>query len=184
MLFTGISLPKAYLYKQKRSLITLLGPVMTIAWFICSLLVWGLIPGLTFLESLVIGACVTPTDPVLANSICKGEHGPGPESLVECSWLMVGRFAEQHVPLHVRNIIVAEAGANDGLGFPFLFLPLYLILRHSPTHPIHTVGGAIGEWCVVSSLAAHQAKLQGVQHHPVPGGPILRCRRDHRLRRA
>ena len=46
---------------------------MTIAWFICSLLVGGLIPGLTFLESLVIGACVTPTDPVLANAICKGK---------------------------------------------------------------------------------------------------------------
>lgn len=73
VLFTGISLPKAYLKREWRSLVTLLGPVMTTAWFICSLLVWGLIPGLTFLESLVIGACVTPTDPVLANSICKGE---------------------------------------------------------------------------------------------------------------
>ena len=58
------------------SLVTLLGPIMTTAWFICSLLVWGLVPGLTFLESLVIGACVTPTDPVLANSICKGKLAP------------------------------------------------------------------------------------------------------------
>jgi hypothetical protein len=41
--------------------------------FMCGLLIWALIPGLTFLESLVIGSCVTPTDPVLANSICKGE---------------------------------------------------------------------------------------------------------------
>lgn len=57
-----------------------------------------------------------------------------------------GRFAEKYVPLTVRNIIVAEAGANDGLGFPFLFMPLYLILRHDPHHPVHTVGGAIGEW--------------------------------------
>jgi NhaP-type Na+/H+ or K+/H+ antiporter len=50
------------------------------------------------------------------------------------------------VPLSVRNIIVAEAGANDGLGFPFLFIPLYLILIHEPTHPWHTVGGAVLEW--------------------------------------
>jgi hypothetical protein len=41
--------------------------------FMCGLLIWAFIPGLTFLESLVIGSCVTPTDPVLANSICKGE---------------------------------------------------------------------------------------------------------------
>ena len=72
VLFTGIALPKAYVRKEWMSLVVLLGPVMTTAWFVCSLLVWGLIPGLTFLESLVIGACITPTDPVLANSICKG----------------------------------------------------------------------------------------------------------------
>jgi NhaP-type Na+/H+ or K+/H+ antiporter len=73
VLFTGISLPKKYLWRERVSLCTLLFPIMTCAWFISSLLVWGLIPGLTFLECLVIGACVTPTDPVLANSICKGE---------------------------------------------------------------------------------------------------------------
>lgn len=27
-----------------------------------------------------------------------------------------------------------------------MFLPLYLILIHEPTHPWHTVGGAIAEW--------------------------------------
>lgn len=72
VLFTGIALPKAYLKKEWVSLVTLLGPIMIFAWFITSLLIWGLIPGLNFLECLVIGACVTPTDPVLANSICKG----------------------------------------------------------------------------------------------------------------
>lgn len=39
------------------------------------------------MESLVIASCVTPTDPVLANAICKG------------------RFAEEHVPPNVRNLI-------------------------------------------------------------------------------
>lgn len=67
VLFTGIALPKAYLKREWLSLTVLLGPVMTIAWFVSSLLIWGLIPGLTFLECLVIAACVTPTDPVLAN---------------------------------------------------------------------------------------------------------------------
>jgi NhaP-type Na+/H+ or K+/H+ antiporter len=76
VLFTGISLPKAYLWRERVSLTTLLFPIMTCAWFVTSLFVWGLIPGLTFLESLAIGACVTPTDPVLANSICKGRSQP------------------------------------------------------------------------------------------------------------
>ena len=73
VLFTGIALPKAYVYREWRSLLILVGPVMTTAFFVVGLLIWALIPGLTFLESLVIGSCVTPTDPVLANSICKGE---------------------------------------------------------------------------------------------------------------
>lgn len=96
VLFTGISLPKAYLRKEALSITVLLGLVMTCAWFSTALLVWALIPGLTFLESLAVAAAVTPTDPVLANSITKG------------------RFAEKHVPSNVRDIIVAEAGANDG----------------------------------------------------------------------
>lgn len=67
VLFTGISLPKAYLRKEAISLLVLLLGVMTVAWFVSALLVWGLIPGLTFLESLAISAAITPTDPVLAN---------------------------------------------------------------------------------------------------------------------
>lgn len=161
VLFTGISLPAAYVRKEWKSLATLLGPVMTIAWFVSGLLIWGLIPGLTFLESLVIGSCVTPTDPVLANSICKGEcplafssteprrRQDPPEFHINLTFLrlcLLGRFAEKHVPLHVRNIILAESGANDGLGYPFLYIGLYLILIHEASHPWHTVGGAIGEW--------------------------------------
>src|SRR3954470_3392469 len=69
----------------------------------------------------MIASCVTPTDPILANSIVKG------------------RFAEKHVPLHVRNILSAESGANDGLGFPFLFLAVYLMQSDN-------VGQAVGKW--------------------------------------
>jgi NhaP-type Na+/H+ or K+/H+ antiporter len=58
---------------------------------------------------MVIGACLTPTDPVLANSIMKG------------------KFAEAHIPLNVRLVLSAESGINDGLGTPFLFLAIYLM---------------------------------------------------------
>lgn len=127
VLFAGIDLPKAYLWKEWKSLALLLGPTMIAAWFSSALLIWGLIPGLTFLEALVISSCITPTDPVLANSICKG------------------RFAEKHVPLHVRNIIIAESGANDGLGYPFLYLALYLVFRHTPDHS-GSLGHAVWTW--------------------------------------
>lgn len=116
----GVALPKAYLWKEIRSLTILLIPGMIWMWLSSSLLVWWLIPGLNFLESLMIASCFTPTDPVLASSIVQGH------------------FAEQHVPFHIRNLILAESGANDGLGYPFLFLAVYLL--QMPT------GQAIGKW--------------------------------------
>lgn len=71
---------------------------MTIMWIVSSLIVWAMVPHLSVLHALAIGACVTPTDPVLSNSIVKG------------------KFADKNVPKDLQKIIVAESGANDGLG--------------------------------------------------------------------
>ncbi|KAG0292641.1 hypothetical protein BGZ98_002507 [Dissophora globulifera] len=96
-------------------------PLMVMMWMTSALLIWGLIPNLDFVEAMVIAACVTPTDPVLSNSVVKG------------------RFAEKHVPPRIRYLLSAESGINDGMGLPFLFLGLYLLIYPS-------VGEAIGKW--------------------------------------
>ncbi|CAO3643810.1 unnamed protein product [Cunninghamella blakesleeana] len=116
----GVSLPKAYLKKEIRSLTIMLIPVMIAMWLVSGLCVWAMIPNLNFLEALMIASCFTPTDPVLANSIVQG------------------KFAEKKVPVNVRHLVLAESGANDGLGFPFLYLAIFLIQK--------PVGSAIGEW--------------------------------------
>ncbi|KAF5019818.1 hypothetical protein F66182_8187 [Fusarium sp. NRRL 66182] len=67
------------------------------------------IPKLTLLAALVIGSCVTCTDPILSQAIAKGP------------------FADKYVARPLREIISAEASANDGFGFPFLMLATYLI---------------------------------------------------------
>lgn len=72
--FNGANLPKKYIKTEWFSLFMVLGPLMTAGMLVVGLLIWGLIPGLSYLEALVIAACVTPTDPVLANSICKGGY--------------------------------------------------------------------------------------------------------------
>lgn len=41
--------------------------------------------------------------------------------------IVKGKFADHNVPKDLQQIIIAESGANDGLGYPFLFLALYLI---------------------------------------------------------
>ncbi|KAG0036651.1 hypothetical protein BGZ82_003912 [Podila clonocystis] len=117
----GVSLPRAYLVKERLSLFMMIVPLMVLMWATSALLIWGLIPDLDFIEAMVIAACVTPTDPVLSNSVVKG------------------RFAEKHVPPRIRYLLSAESGINDGMGLPFLFLGLYLIKEKS-------TGTAIAKW--------------------------------------
>lgn len=105
----GIRLPKRYLRTEWKSLSLLLGPGMLGMWACSSAVMWALIPGLPLLHALAIAACITPTDPVLSSTIVKG------------------KFADENVPEDLQRMIVAESGANDGLGYPFLFIALYLI---------------------------------------------------------
>ncbi|KAF4551297.1 Alkali metal cation/H+ antiporter Nha1-like protein [Elsinoe fawcettii] len=105
----GVELPKAYMERHWKSVVLLLVPVMTFGWLITSLFIYGLIPSLNWLDSLVIAACVTATDPVLASSV-----------------VGKGKFAKR-VPKHIRDLLSAESGCNDGMAFPFLYLGLYLI---------------------------------------------------------
>lgn len=71
-----------------------------------------MIPPLSWLESLVVAACVTATDPVLASSV-----------------VGKGKFAKR-IPKHLRDLLSAESGCNDGMAFPFVYLSLYLIQYH------------------------------------------------------
>ncbi len=130
LVLAGVQLPSRYLQKEWKPLALLLGPIMTTMWLVSSLLIWAMVPDLSFLHALAVGACVTPTDPVLSNSIVKG------------------KFADQNVPKDLQKIIVAESGANDGLGYPYLFLALYLI-KYTGEGGLGQTGGAqkaIGLW--------------------------------------
>jgi len=106
----GVELPKFYMEKHWKSVVFLLVPVMMFGWLMTSLFVWWLIPPLDWLSSLVIAACVTATDPVLASSV-----------------VGKGKFAKR-VPKHLRDLLSAESGCNDGMAFPFVYLSLYLIM--------------------------------------------------------
>jgi NhaP-type Na+/H+ or K+/H+ antiporter len=130
LVIAGVQLPSKYLKREWRSLAYLLGPGMIAMWLTTSLLVWAMVPNITILYAMAVGACVTPTDPVLANNIVKG------------------KFADQNIPTELQRIIIAESGANDGLGFPFLFLPLYLIqyVLQGGKGSHGNVGTAFGQW--------------------------------------
>ncbi|KAK9390013.1 Cation/H+ exchanger [Lipomyces mesembrius] len=109
LVLAGVQLPGKYLWHEWRSLSMLLLPVMTTMWVVSALIIYLCIPNLNYVDALIIGACITPTDPVLSNSLVKG------------------RFAERSIAEPLRNLISAESGANDGFGYPFLFLALYML---------------------------------------------------------
>nr|KMM64024.1 Na(+)/H(+) antiporter 2 [Coccidioides posadasii RMSCC 3488] len=109
LVIAGVQLPSRFLLKEWKTLSLLLGPGMTGMWLCTSVVIWGLVPNTPYLHALAVAACVTPTDPVLSNSI------------------VMGKFADKNVPKPLQRVIIAESGANDGLGYPFLFVAVYLI---------------------------------------------------------
>ena len=115
----ALRLPMGYASGNWRLLVVLLGIVMPLMWTVSGLLVY-LILGLPFWVSVLIGAIITPTDPVVASSI------------------VAGGVAERNLPAPLRYAISAESGFNDGLALPFVVLPV-LVLTEPP-------GEVLGHW--------------------------------------
>lgn len=123
----AVELPRKYMLKHWLSVSLLLVPVMTVGWLIIGLFIWIVIPGLNFSGSLLLSACITATDPILAQSVVSG------------------KFAER-VPGHLRNLLTAESGCNDGMAFPFIFLSMNLILHAG------NAGEIVKDWICVTLL--------------------------------
>lgn len=122
----GLELPRRYLPRHWRSIVLMLGPVMTFGWLICAVFVKYLF-NTSWPTALVASACLTPTDPVLAASV-----------------LSESRFSAR-VPARLKNLLSCESGCNDGSSFPFLYVGLAVLTNKGP-------GGAIKEWLTVTIL--------------------------------
>ena len=106
----ALRLPEAFPLQRWRTLAVLLGLVMPLMWLASGLLVY-LILGLPFLVALLIGAAITPTDPVVSSTI------------------VTGKVAEENLPGRLRHTLAAESGFNDGLAYPFVLLSVLLLTR-------------------------------------------------------
>jgi NhaP-type Na+/H+ or K+/H+ antiporter len=122
----GIELPKQYFKRHWKSVLYLLGPIMTFSWAITSLFAY-LIFKTGVATALIIGACLSPTDPVLAASV-----------------LSRSRFSSR-VPKRLKDLLSAESACNDGVSFPFLYIGI-MALKYSST------GEAIKEWFLITIL--------------------------------
>lgn len=90
----------------------------------------GLLVGLPVAVALVLGACLSPTDPVLAASV------------------VTGTPAERDLPSRLRRTITAESGANDGLALALVGVALAGAL------PAESVAQALGRvaWETVGGI--------------------------------
>jgi len=111
LMATAFRIHWKYIHHNKKTQAVLLFLVMP-AMFLSSAIIIHFIAGVEWPLSLLIGACVTPTDPVLAGTI------------------ITGKKAEEILPQKMRDTISFEAGANDGLAFPFVMLCILLIENH------------------------------------------------------
>lgn len=118
----ALRLPGGYFEATWRSHAVLLLGAMAGMWLVGSLLVWWIL-GVPVGTALLIGAIVTPTDPVVASSI------------------VTGTVAEQNLPGRIPCLMTAEAGLNDGLALPLVVLGIAFI------------GGTAHEIDLVSFLA-------------------------------
>ncbi|KAF8263512.1 Cation/H+ exchanger [Lactarius quietus] len=113
-LFTiGVHLPNRYMAEHATSLLIMVVPTMAFGWFVSAAFIHLLFPNLDFLSSLVISACLTPTDPIISAAV------------------IGGGFADRYVPEDIRNLLVAESASNDGLAYPFLSISIYLTTEAS-----------------------------------------------------
>ena len=93
----------------------LLGVAMPLTILGISLLGWGML-GLAPASALLLGAALAPTDPVLASDVQLAPPHEGAED-------------------EVRFALTAEAGLNDGLSFPFVYLAIALALSQETGAP-------------------------------------------------
>lgn len=97
----------------------LLGIAMPITIVLVALFAWWLL-GIGLAAALLVAAVLAPTDPVLASDVQVSGPGEGVED-------------------DVRFALTSEAGLNDGLAFPFVYLAIALTAASNG-------GGELVEW--------------------------------------
>lgn len=129
----ALRLPPDYLFENWRSIVLVLGPLMVLMWLASGLLVFVIV-GLPFWLAMLVGAVITPTDPVIASTIVQGQ------------------VAEENLPDRVRRLLSGESGGNDGLAYPLVFLAILMLERPSGEALAHWLTRTI-LWEVVVAVA-------------------------------
>ncbi|MEV7604024.1 cation:proton antiporter [Paenarthrobacter sp. NPDC089322] len=122
----GLALDRPFKWRGWSTTWRLLGIVMPVSIVVMTMLgLWVL--GLGLAAALLLGAAISPTDPVLASEV------------------QVGKPADTETDPdedEVRFALTSEAGLNDGLAFPFVYLAIAISLAGVTPE-------AIGQWAAL-----------------------------------
>lgn len=142
----GIRLDRRLSWRGWSSTARLIGLAMPLT--IAAVTAFGhILMGLSLGAAIVLGAALSPTDPVLAGEVQVGAPGEGGEE--------EPRFA-----------LTSEAGLNDGLAFPFVFLGLLVAgpesgwgIEWALSDIVYAISvgiafGAIGGWALGAATSA------------------------------
>lgn len=121
---------------------------MPITMGLLALAAKALFPDLSWAEAFLLGAVLSPTDPVVTSAV----------------------VTSRLVPSKVRHTLNLESGLNDGLALPFV---LFFLVLASPGGDAAAEGmKLIGEAAVGAVIGVVLGVAAGRLHHSLPGGGI------------
>ncbi|UYZ59662.1 cation:proton antiporter [Hymenobacter latericus] len=109
---TGLKIDRPFSVRTWRTPLLLVLVLMILSIGGLTAVAWG-VAGLSVASALLLAAALAPTDPVLAGDVQVGDPGEGRED-------------------NVRFSLTGEAGLNDGLAFPFVYLAIALLPAAEP----------------------------------------------------
>lgn len=121
---------------------------MPITLILLALAAKALFPELSWSEAFLLGAVLSPTDPVVTSAVVTSER----------------------VPRVVRHTLNVESGLNDGLALPFVLF--FLVLAAPGGNPARETGELAGEALVGAALGIALALAAGRLISHLPGGGI------------
>ena len=121
---------------------------MPITLLLLALAAKGLFPQLSWAEAFLLGAVLSPTDPVVTSSI----------------------VTAQRVPSVVRHTLNLESGLNDGLALPFVLF--FLVFAQAGGDAGGEGLKLLGESAVGAAIGAALGVAGGRLHGSLPGGGI------------
>jgi NhaP-type Na+/H+ or K+/H+ antiporter len=123
---------------------------MPITLVLLALFAKALFPELSWEEAFLLGAVLSPTDPVVTSAV----------------------VTAQRVPALVRHTLNLESGLNDGLALPFVLF--FLALATPAGDPSAEARDLLGEAVVGAVIGAALGLLGGHMHDRLPGGGLTR----------